>query len=80
VQQLSDAGVPPEQLEGLWRHQEPAEVLTLLVVLGLAVAAAGWLVRDFVAHPANFPAPAPSHGMRMAAAIRTDAKTLSKRD
>ena len=26
-----------------------------LGVMGLAIAAAGWLVRDFVAHPANFP-------------------------
>ena len=44
------------------RHHDPAELLALVGVLGLAAAAAGRLVRDFVAHPANFPVTAPSHG------------------
>ena len=41
-------------------------VLVLLLALLLATAATGrWILRDFVAHPANFPSPSPSTGVRL---------------
>ena len=36
----------------------------LLGVLVVAALAARWLVRDFRAHPAGFPEPTVSHGLR----------------
>ena len=38
----------------------------LLGVLAAALLAGRWLARDLRTHPANFPAPSPSHGLRMA--------------
>jgi hypothetical protein len=34
-------------------------------VLVAGALAARWLVRDLRVHPANFPAPSPSHGLGM---------------
>jgi hypothetical protein len=48
------------------RHHRPAEAALLAAVLAGGVAAARWLARDFRAHPANFPEPTPSHGLRVA--------------
>jgi hypothetical protein len=49
------------------RHHEPAEAAVLLGVLLGATLAARWLVRDFRTHPAGFPAPTGSHGLRFSA-------------
>jgi hypothetical protein len=50
------------------RHHQPAELLVVVATLVIALLAARRLLRDFRAHPANFPAPAPSHGLRLTAA------------
>jgi hypothetical protein len=48
------------------RNHDPAE-LALLAAVGLVCVLAGrLLLRDFRAHPAGFPAPSPSHGLRLA--------------
>jgi hypothetical protein len=49
------------------RHHEPAEAAVLLGVLIVAGLAGRWLARDLRAHPAGFPAPTGSHGLRLAA-------------
>jgi hypothetical protein len=49
------------------RHHRPAEAALLLVVLVAAALAARWLLQDFRAHPAGFPAPTGSHGLRFSA-------------
>ena len=49
------------------RHHAPREALVLGVVSFLGMLSARWLLRDLRAHPAGFPAPAPAHGLRMAA-------------
>jgi hypothetical protein len=50
------------------RHHQPAELLIVVATLVIALLATRWLLRDFRAHPANFPAPAPSHGLTLTAA------------
>ena len=50
------------------RHHQPAELLIEVATLLIALLAARRLLRDFRAHPANFPAPAPSHGLMLTAA------------
>jgi hypothetical protein len=52
------------------RNTAPAELATLLVVLGGAAGAAHWLLRDLRRHPANFPAPTASHGLGLAMSPR----------
>jgi len=47
------------------RSGEPLEVAVLGAVLLMSLAAGRWLLRDFRHHPAGFPEPAPSHGLRM---------------
>jgi hypothetical protein len=47
------------------RNHEPAEAAMLVALLGIALVVGRWLLRDFRAHPANFPAPSPSHGLHM---------------
>ena len=47
------------------RHHRPQEAALLVALLVAGVAAARWLARDFRAHPANFPEPSPSQGLRM---------------
>jgi len=49
------------------RNHAPAEAAVLLGVLIAAVLAARWLVRDLRAHPAGFPTPTASHGLRFSA-------------
>ena len=49
------------------RNHAPAEAAVLLGVLIVAALAARWLVRDLRAHPAGFPAPTASHGLRFSA-------------
>jgi len=49
-------------------HHRPAEAAVLLGVLAVAGLAARWLVRDFRAHPAGFPEPTISQGLRLSAA------------
>jgi hypothetical protein len=49
------------------RHHEPAEAAVLLGVLVVAMLAARWLARDLRAHPAGFPEPTVSHGLRVSA-------------
>jgi hypothetical protein len=45
------------------RHHHADEAALLLAVLATAVVAALRLLRDFRAHPANFPAPTGAHGL-----------------
>jgi hypothetical protein len=60
------------------RHHEPAEAALLLGLLGLALATGRWLLRDFRAHPANFPDATASQGLRMAAADAGGRRVLSR--
>ncbi len=48
----------------LVRHHEPSEALLLLGLLAVAAVVGRWLLRDFRAHPANFPASA-AYGQRI---------------
>jgi hypothetical protein len=48
------------------RNHAGVEAAVLLGLLACALGEGRWLVRDLRAHPANFPAAAPSHGLRMA--------------
>lgn len=48
---------------GLARHHELAEATVLVLLLAAAALVGRWLVRDFRAHPANFPAPSAAHGL-----------------
>ena len=50
---------------GAVRNHEPSELATSLGLLIVAAFTARWLLRDFIAHPANFPAPTPAGGMRI---------------
>jgi DDE family transposase len=50
------------------RHHRPAEAAVLLGALVVAALAARRLVRDFLSHPAGFPAPTPAQGLGFAAA------------
>jgi hypothetical protein len=49
----------------LVRNHRPQEAALLAAALAAGVAAARWLARDLRAHPANFPEPTPSQGLRM---------------
>jgi len=49
----------------LARHHALAEVGLLCALLLVAVLAARWLLRDLRVHPANFPEPSTSHGLRL---------------
>jgi hypothetical protein len=51
---------------GAVRNTSPADLALLAGVLVACLLIGRRLVRDFRAHPAGFPAPAPSHGLRMA--------------
>jgi len=48
------------------RHHRPPEAALLLGLLVPALLAARWLLRDLRLHPAGFPEPTPSHGLRLA--------------
>jgi hypothetical protein len=45
------------------RNREPAELALVAAVLVVCLLVGRLLLRDFRAHPAGFPAPAPSHGL-----------------
>ena len=49
------------------RHHAASEAALLLAGLLATGFIARWLARDLRAHPANFPTPAPPHGLRMTA-------------
>jgi hypothetical protein len=59
----------------LVRHHGPAEAGLLLSLLGLTVLAGHWLTRELRVHPANFPAPSASQGLR----IRTEPPDAGQR-
>jgi hypothetical protein len=50
---------------GLVRNHATGELAALLALLLAAVATGRWLLTDFIAHPANFPSPTPSTGVRL---------------
>jgi hypothetical protein len=50
----------------LVRHHAMAELALLAAVLTTGALAARWLAHDLRVHPANFPDPSPSQGLRMA--------------
>ena len=47
------------------RHHSPAEAALVGALLVFAVLAACWLGRDLHKHPAGFPEPSPSQGLRL---------------
>jgi hypothetical protein len=63
---------------GATRNHAPAELALLAGVLVPAALAAHWLLRDLRRHPANFPAPAPSHGLGLAAAATDGTREPSR--
>jgi hypothetical protein len=63
---------------GLARNHEPAEAAVLAAALVLCAAVGRWLLRDFRAHPAGFPEPSPSHGLRMHAGARYASQRRSR--
>jgi hypothetical protein len=52
---------------GAARNHRPDEAALLLALLVGALGVGRWLWRDFRAHPAGFPEPTPSHGLRLTA-------------
>lgn len=50
------------------RNHAPADLAPLLFLLAVALLVGRWLLRDFRAHPAGFPAPTAAHGLRISAA------------
>ena len=60
------------------RHHRPLEAAVLLALLAAAVLAGRRLLRDLRAHPANFPAPAPSHGLGLAVADAAGRREASR--
>ena len=52
----------------LARNHASAEAAVLAALIGFALLAGRWLLRDFRAHPAGFPAATGAHGLRMAVA------------
>jgi hypothetical protein len=60
----------------LARNHGGANAAVLLGLLAVALAVGRWLLRDFRSHPAGFPEPAPSHGLRLTADRRADRQPL----
>jgi hypothetical protein len=60
------------------RHHAPGELAALGGMLLLAALAARWLVRDLRRHPANFPAPTPSHGLGLAITTADGSRETSR--
>ena len=52
---------------GAARNHRPDEAALLLTLLVGALGVGRWLWRDFRSHPAGFPEPTPSHGLRLTA-------------
>jgi hypothetical protein len=53
-------------VEAARHHTAGADVAVVVASLAATALTGRWLARDLRAHPANFPAPAASHGLRMA--------------
>jgi hypothetical protein len=47
------------------RNHDPAELALLGAALAMSLVAFRLLLKDFQAHPASFPEPAPAHGLRL---------------
>lgn len=47
------------------RHHRPEEATLLIALLAAAALAGRWMAHDLRVPPAGFPAPAPSHGLRL---------------
>ncbi len=47
------------------RNHDPAEAALLLALIAVMLGVGRWMLRDLRAHPAGFPEPTPSHGLRM---------------
>ena len=52
---------------GMVRNHAALELAALAALTVVAAVVGRWLLRDFAAHPANFPAPSPASGTRMPA-------------
>jgi hypothetical protein len=63
---------------GAARNHGGADLAVLGGVLAATVAAGVWLARDLRRHPANFPAPAASHGLGMGVAGADGAREPSR--
>jgi hypothetical protein len=61
----------------LARNHGGANAAVLLGLLAVALAVGRWLLRDFRSHPAGFPEPAPSHGLRFTADREADRGPLT---
>jgi hypothetical protein len=61
----------------LIRHHALAEAAALLGLAAAALLAGRWLARDLRAHPANFPMPTASHGLRVSEAREAETKPLN---
>ena len=62
----------------LARNHAPADAAALCPVLVLCALAARLLLRDLRRHPANFPEPTASHGLRMQLTTADGARTPSR--
>jgi hypothetical protein len=62
----------------LARHHAPPEVVLGGGSLVLVAVAGWWLGRDLRRHPANFPTPAASHGLRLAVADASGRRARSR--
>jgi hypothetical protein len=56
----------------LVRHHNPTEAALLVGVLVPIVLAGRWLLRDLRAHPAGFPSPTVSQGLRLRSELDAD--------
>ena len=65
-------------LVALVRHHAFDEAAVLAGVLAAAALVGRWLVQDLRAHPANFPAPAASHGLGLAVTDATGRRAPSR--
>ncbi len=59
------------------RNHQPGELGLLAGALVVCLLCGRWLLRDFRAHPAGFPAPAPSHGLRLPPSSHADRSLLN---
>jgi len=61
------------------RHHRPVELAILSVLLASIALIGRLLLRDFRAHPAGFPAPAPAHGLRLGPAAPQHSRWSSQK-
>ena len=62
----------------LARNHGPADAATLGALVVVSALLAHFLIRDLRRHPANFPEPAPSHGLRMTVTAADGARAPSR--